>query len=78
MIKNSRNVPTLNETEIFRVREPSTCLVLSRKPGVFLEIIAQPRVHVCFTVAYAKAKYDASLCMRKREIFPWILCHYEE
>lgn len=70
MIKNSRNVPTLNETEIFRVREPSTCLVLSRKPGVFLEIIAQPRVHVCFTVAYAKAKYDASLCMRKREIFP--------
>lgn len=78
MIKNSRNVPTLNETEIFRVREPSTCLVLSRKPGVFLEIIAQPRVHVCFTVAYAKAKYDASLCMRKREIFPWILCNYEE
>lgn len=70
MIKNSRNVPTLNETEIFRVREPSTCLVLSRKPGVFLEIIAQPRVHVCFTVAYAKAKYDASLCMRKPEIFP--------
>lgn len=78
MIKNSRNVPTLNETEIFRVREPSTCLVLSRKPGVFLEIIAQPRVHVCFTVAYAKAKYDASLCMRKPEIFSWILCHYEE
>lgn len=78
MIKNSRNVQTLNETEIFRVREPSTCLVLSRKPGVFLEIIAQPRVHVCFTVAYAKAKYDASLCMRKREIFPWILCNYEE
>lgn len=78
MIKNSRNVPTLNETEIFRVREPSTCLVLSRKPGVFLEIIAQPRVHVCFTVAYAKAKYDASLCMRKREIFPWIPCNYEE
>lgn len=70
MIKNSRNVPTLNETEIFRVREPSTCLVLSMKPGVFLEIIAQPRVHVCFTVAYAKAKYDASLCMRKPEIFP--------
>lgn len=69
MIKNSRNVQTLNETEIFRVREPSTCLVLSRKPGVFLEIIAQPRVHVCFTVAYAKAKYDASLCMRKPEIF---------
>lgn len=78
MIKNSRNVQTLNETEIFRVREPSTCLVLSRKPGVFLEIIAQPRVHVCFTVAYAKAKYDASLCMRKPEIFSWILCHYEE
>lgn len=78
MIKNSRNVQTLNETEIFRVREHSTCLVLSRKPGVFLEIIAQPRVHVCFTVAYAKAKYDASLCMRKPEIFPWILCHYEE
>lgn len=78
MIKNSRNVPTLNETEIFRVREPSTCLVLSRKPGVFLEIIAQPRVHVCFTVAYAKAKYDASLCMRKPEIFSWILYHYEE
>lgn len=33
------------------VRKPSTCLVLSKKSGVFLETIAQPRVHVCFTVA---------------------------